>query len=491
MLRRLLLLLLLGLGLGPAGPAHAVEAPRIELTAAPAWKGWSRPGRATEVDVRLSADAATPVLLELTAGRGTMLVALDLQPGRPLRLQVPVAAAEQVRLSAVTPGSAPLQRDVAVAWSESPTLGLALAVAEPVTLKGFHPIALAADDLPRHASAYASVDAMIVDAPTLAALDPRQMAALLAHAAACGRIVLVDVDAGVRRLLGGAGGCGGLALLNAASPAQAGELLAASLNTALPAALSPAGVGELLRPRLAAWNAVAVGLAVYFALALLVLLFVDGWPVLLLTPTLAAAAALGLLHALQPASQLLIWSEADSGAQMARYQGWQRFPGLVRGSARVAIPHQLARAVQPCHAEQALRLEFDAGRGLVTFAEFEARLFQQVLLCYAGSFPVSRTLALGADQGGLREVRNAGTQAWPAGTLLAAGQVHELPALAPGAAVTVDAKAARSGRDAALRTALARTRPDEVAALWALELGGVADLPAASQAWLLVSVPVP
>ena len=44
---------------------------------------------------------------------------------------------------------------------------------------------------------------------------------------------------------------------------------------------------------------------------------------------------------------------------------------------------------------------------------------------------------------------------------------------------------------AVLRTAMARTPPDSVAALWALELGGVAGLPIDSTGWLLVSLPPP
>ena len=60
MLRRLLLL-----GIALAGMAHAATPPRIELTATPAWAGWSRPGRVTEIDIRLATDAATRVTLDL------------------------------------------------------------------------------------------------------------------------------------------------------------------------------------------------------------------------------------------------------------------------------------------------------------------------------------------------------------------------------------------------------------------------------------------
>ncbi len=505
---RWLLLLLLGLsglyglsglsgqpGLRLGSAAHAAAEPRVELTVAPAWKGWSRPGRTTEIDVRLGADAATRVRLEVASGRSTLHAEVDLQPGRVVRLQMPVGAVERVEVSALVAAAPPLRRDVAVSLSESPVLGVVLASAEPVELDGFHAVALAAGDLPHNAPAYASIDALIVDAPTLRALDQRQLAALLAHAAACGRIVVVNVEASVRRVLEGAGGCGGRALMSAATLPQAKDLLAASLGTSLPSAITLSGLGDLAKSAHVSWNRVAVALAVYFAVAVLVLSFSASLPmavpVLLLTPLLASLAVLALLHLAQPASHLTVWSEGGSGAQLARYQAWQRFAGSGRERARAAIPAQLAPAVQPCDRAQSVHFEFDAERGQVTFAEFDTRLFRTVRLCYSGAFPLDRSPAAGASVDGRREIRNAGAKAWPPGVLLADGQVHALPALGAGAGTVIAARDALVQRDAAARAGLARTGPGDVAALWALELGGVAGVPVESTAWLLVAVPTP
>ena len=499
MLRRLLLLLLFGLpglcglsGLTLGSLAHAAAEPRIELTVAPAWKGWSRPGRATELDISLRADAATQLGLEVSSGRSTLHADVDLQPGRVVRLQMPVASIERMAVTvAAAGGGVTVRRDVGVSLSESPLLGLGLASTEALDFEGFHAVALVADDLPRNASAYASIDALIVDAPTLAALDQRQLAALLAHAAACGRIVVVHVDQQVRRLLDGAGGCGGQALLSAATVAQAKDMLAASLGTSLPPAVALAGLGDLARPGHLGWNRVAVALAVYFAAAVLVLLFMASLPMLLLVPALASVAVLALLHVAQPASQLVIWSEGGSGAQLARYQAWQRFVGMERGRMRVAIPSQLAPSVQPCERGQAVRFEFDEVRGQAAFAEFDTRLFRPVLLCYSGAFPMERTPVAGDVVDGAREIRNAGAKAWPPGALLAEGQVHDLPALNPGAHARIEARRALPQRDAAARAALARTGPGDIAALWELELGGMVGVPAGSKAWLLVTLSTP
>jgi hypothetical protein len=480
--RRLLLL-----GLAFCCLATARAEPRIELSVNPAWKGWTRPGRTTEIDVRVKSDLATRATVEVTAGRESVGATVDLQPGRPSRLQIAVDAAPAagVRVQ-VTPGP-PSARDVPLSQSESPLLGLALASGELVALEGFHAISLAADDLPRNGSAYSSIDALIIDAPSLAALDQRQIGALVAYTAGCGRVVVLNAGVEVQRLLDGARGCGGRGLTDARSLADAKATLGASLATSMPPALSLASAGALARPGHAAWNAVAVSLAVYFAAALLALVYLPSLPVLLLAPLLAIAAILALLQGMQPKSQLIVWSEGQSAAQLARYQAWQRFPGIVRERVRVPLPPQLGAAVQPCEAGQAIRFEVDASGGRALFAEFETRLFRQVALCYRGTFPMERSIAVEARADGSHVVRNSGARAWPRGVLLSGGRAHELPALVPGAESIVAAEAPGPGPDAALRLASTRIPIDDTGALWALDLSGVAGAPVDSTGWLLVS----
>ncbi|MDO9313169.1 MAG: hypothetical protein Q7T97_01320 [Burkholderiaceae bacterium] len=474
------------LGLVLCGLAHAVAPPHIDLTAEPAWNGWSRPGRATEIDIRVTTDTETRATLDVVSGRQAVHADLDLQPGRTLRLQIPVNSAERVAVTLGSQSASPERRDIGVSLSESPMLGVALVAGDPVELEGFHTLVLAADDLPRNASAYSSIDALIVDAPTLGALDQRQLAALLEHAAGCGRIVVLNPNARLRHVLDGAAGCGGGALMSAVSLVDATELLQASLSSSTLAAISPGVVGELNRPAPAVWHRVALCLAFYFAAAALAILFFSSLPLLLLTPVLAAAAALALLHATEPSSQLVIWSEGESGARFARYQASQWFPGLVRERRRVSIPPQLASSSRPCSPSRAMRFDFDASRSRATFAEFETRLFDQASLCYAGSFPTTRTFEVQQRPDGSRDVLNAGTMAWPPGWLLAGGLVHDLPALGPGAHGTIGAQSGQSPPDASVRMAMRRTPPDAVSALWALDLGGVVDAPIGSKGWLLV-----
>lgn len=480
---------LLLLGLAFCCIAHANAEPRLDLTLTPAWKGWSRPGRTTEVDVRVASDAATRAAVEVTAARQTTTAALDLQPGRVARLQLAVDSSPSVAVRVDASSGPPLRRDVAIAQSESPLLGVALASEGRVELDGFHALSLTSDDLPRNESAYSSIDALVVDAPTLAALDQRQLAALVGYATSCGRLVVLDADARVRSLLDGAGGCGGRAVMNAKTLADASTMLLASLATSLPQPLAFSSVGTLARPAHAAWNWVAVILAVYFAVAVLALIQSSSLPVLVLTPAVAVLAVIALMQQMKPTSQLVVWSEGQAGAQLARYQAWQRFPGGAREHSRVAVPPQLAASVKACDSSQTMRFELDATGQRVAFAEFDTRLLRQVALCYSGSFPMLRTIAVDAGSDGSQVVRNAGVRAWPQGFLIVGSQVRDLPALDPGASATIGAQTGVGKRDAALRTALMQTRAEGTAALWELDLAGVAGAPIDSQGWLLVSIP--
>ena len=482
-------LLLLALAL--CGLSQASAEPRIDLTVTPAWKGWTRPGRTTEIDIRLSSDVASPASLDVAAGRQSVGASVELQPGRVSRLQIAVDSVPAVAVAASAASAPVARREVRLAQSESPLLGVALASDERVELDGFHPVALAADDLPRNASAYSSIDALILDAPTLGALDQGQLGALVTYAADCGRIVVLNADLRVRRLLDGAGGCDGRALMSATSLPDAKSLLSASLATSIRPPLSVGSVGALAQPVHAAWNAVAVILAVYFAVAALALVFAPSLPTMLFLPALAIVAMVALLQGLSSRSQLVVWSEGGSGAQLARYQAWQRFPGVVRERVRVPLPPQLGTAVHICEPDQAVRFEVDASGARATFAEFDTRLFGQVALCYSGSFPMQRAIAVDVRADGSRAVRNAGTRAWPRGALLVGAVVHELPALGPSATAVIGAEDRRAESAAALRTALTRVQADGTAALWSLDLAGVAGAPVDSTGWLLVSIPPP
>ncbi|MCC6853803.1 MAG: hypothetical protein IT502_15995 [Rubrivivax sp.] len=365
-------------------------------------------------------------------------------------------------------------------------------------MPGFHALRVAAADLPHQAAAYASVDALVVDAATLAALAPEQLAALLAHAGGCARVVVVGADARLARALEGAGGCGARSLMLAATPAEAAAQLEASFARPLPAALPAAALAALADPAPTLWSRVAVAVALYLAAALLAALFVTAWPAGALLALLATVTALTLPRVLPAAAQTVIWSEGESGARTARYQARERVVGAAPMELSVAIPPQLAAAARPCEAALPMRLTFDTAEGRLASASFATRLFGQASLCFSGSFPLARSIGAEPDRAGAFTVRNTGATAWPRGWWLAEGRVHELPALAPGAAAEMPAGGTpgpvhastlldAAGGRAVERAALERVPQGVGAALWPLDLAGVAALPPGARGWLLVA----
>lgn len=463
--------------------AQAEGTARIELSATAAWKGWSRPGRATELELRLGSDAKTPVRLQVLGPGGALLESrAELQAGRPLRLHLPVAAADTLAVEATADGAPAARREITLSMSESPLLGVALGADAGTRLAGFHPLALGAQDLPHQASAYAGIDALLLDDTTLAALDARQLAALLDHAGACGRIAVVNRDERVRRMLDSAAGCGGRMLVHAGDAAGA----AAALESSLAQRLEPLPQAPAAEPGPGrAWQAAALLLAAYFAAALLTALFTTAWWPLLVLPVVAALVAGGWLHFMPTTAPLSIWAEGEAGESVARYQARQTLTGSTRGRASLAIAPQLAAGAMPCPSSPMPRLEFDAAQDRAIRADFETRLFGRAALCFAGGFPMKREPVQETTADGRRSVRNGGSTAWPAGWWLEGGTWSGLPALAAGAQATPVSPAAPAN-GAAARTALSRVPPDQAAALWQLDLAGVGDLAPGSQGWLLV-----
>jgi hypothetical protein len=474
---------LLALALSAAPDAGA--APQVELT--PAWAGWSRPGRMTEVALRVRTDAVTRGSIGIAAGAQSLHAPVNLAAGESLDLDVTLASAESLEVTIDLDDAPRAARRQSLSLSESPLLGVALASGEQARIEGFHAVALVPADLPRGVAAYASVDALLLDATTLRALEPRQLGALIGHAAACGRIAVVAPDVGAWRVLEGAAGCGARMIVSGESVAEVLDRLQDSL--AAPAATPPSAsdLAALLGAEPTAWPRVVAALVAFFGVAALALTFTATPAVLLVVPVLASAALAALLHAWEPQPRLVVWAEAEPSSRVAQYQAWQSMSGTARGRLDVPVLAGLG-APRPCDRQRRVQFDVDPARGQPVTASFDSRLFEPVALCYSGNFPVMRAVSVRPLDGDRLEVRNQGTLAWPAGQFVARGSVQALPALDPGASATLSLVEGQAPRDAAARAAAARTPFDGYALLWSLPLDTVADAPAGAAAWLLVPV---
>jgi len=319
----------------------------------------------------------------------------------------------------------------------------------------------------------------------LAALDERQVRAFTSNAAQCGRMVVVNADERVRAALQGAAGCGGSALVFASSLGQALDGFQTSLRNPLlgVGAVRPADIAMISD---ATWQRVAVlGLACMILL-LLALSWSRVWPLIFAVPVLATSLVLALLHVLPSLSDVVLWSESESGAKLAHYRAWQMLPGTLRGSSRAQLPPGLESPTS-CDPRQPALFEFDSQTQRIVAAEFQSRLFRPVAICYTGELPSRRTVEISATTSESVNVRNAGAERWPPGVLIIGNRVLDLPALGPGESTALSSASA-SPEDGLLRTARQRLAHAKAAALWKLA-DDTSRVPSGTTGWLLVVVP--
>jgi hypothetical protein len=472
------------LGLLAAAGLAAQAAGALELEVVPSWQGWSRPGRTTEVELRLAGTGDVSVTIGAGGQRITSTVSID--AGHPARLRVPVPAASVVTVDAAPATGPAVREQVALSLAEAPLLawvGAEVGARGPV---GFQRLPLDSAALPGTVAGYGSIDALVIDAAALAALDDDQWNALLGHVASCGRTVLVGAATEAARLFASATGCSGRAIGFAADGDAAATRLDELLHQSLPEPVDARSLASMADADLAPWHRVVGTLAACAALLLLGAVFL---PALAVQVALAVAAAIGASWFVQsrPAdAQLVIWAEAGPGDRLARYQALQQTSLVQRGDVAVTLPAELATP-RACRDLPDATWHWSTSERRFESLTVASRLFGRVPVCFAGHFPVARA-AQSRDLDAVSiTVRNSGPSSWPAGTLAWRRLLLPLPAVAPGEEFVATRAATTQPPTAAGRLALARTAPDAATMLWPLDVGLVKQAPERSQAWLLVT----
>jgi hypothetical protein len=347
-------------------------------------------------------------------------------------------------------------------------------------------VALLAGDLPVHAAAYDSIDALLIDAASLAALDAGQWTALLGYVGSCGRTVMLGATGEAAQLYAAAAGCGGGALAVAATAAEAQDALAELLRRAVTAPPAATGLAALAADGLGQWYAVVGALLAAAALLLLGAVFL---PSLVAQGAIAAAAAIGgawFVQSRPVESQLIVWAEAGPGDRLAQYRALFRSTLARRGDTELPIPAELADP-RLCRELRGATWAWSADDRRYDALAVQGRLFERTSVCFGGSFPVARAAQWRSTGDGRIAVRNDGASSWPAGTLSWRGMQAPLPAVAPGEEFLAAPAVASDPSSAAGRQALARTPPDAVTILWPLDLGPVQQATGRSQGWLLLT----
>ena len=472
---------------GLAGAA-ATAAP-LQLDLAGAWGGWSRPGRVTEAELLLLSPERTNADVTITAEAQVVRAQVQLAPGEPVRLAVPVPAAERIVATVVPDGMPAQQRELGLSLAETPVLAWVAPAGPPQPVAGFHVVAVDASALPENGAAYASIDALVVDRSVIGTLSERQLSALLSFMASCGRTVLISEAPAPGGMLRGAVGCGGRNFLQAGN-ADTALLSLGEILESPPADLPhPSAIDALGGHDFGPWSAAVAVLALGLAAIALAAIFSGSLITALLVPALAAAAALLFMQSRPQDPQWLVWAETRGSDGVAQYRGLQRLAASRRGDVELLLPAVLSDP-QACNARGPSAWTWDVAERRYTAARFPGRLFATAALCYAGSFPVTREAIAHEDAAGNVGLRNPGPAAWPAGTLVRDSRVHALPALAPGASIALRTRPGAQPANAVERLAIARTPFDGLGIYWPLDLQSVSQTSRVAQAWLLLQVPI-
>jgi hypothetical protein len=468
------------------GAASVAQSAPAEVEAVPAWGGWSRPGRTTEIDVRLVAERRDTVEVRIVAGSSTVRSSVQLEPGQPSRHAIPVPSAERVTVGVRRGQRTVTPSEIRLSLAESPLVAW-VAAAPAATIPGFHVLPLDALQLPESSSAYSAIDAIVIDRRNLASLTQPQLAALLSYLAGCGAAVVVATTPGDDALLRSAVGCGEKKFEVAGTYEEAAGRLASVAATVVDLAPGTPALAAAFGPDLRAWHRIVAVLAVCAAAVVIVGVLTSSLAAAAVAPALLAAGVVVLLQTRPVESRLVVWAESDSGERVARYRALQLAAVTRRGTVDVPVLGELAQP-QSCRAGQRVSWQWDAATARYVGASFDGRLLAPAAICYSGEFPVGRA-AFTEDRGAGRiALANSGASGWPAGWLAWGGQVFPLAPLAPGQDVVVDPASGATAAGGAQALALARTSVDRKALLWALDLSRVTDAPPATQAWLLLRV---
>ena len=473
--------LLLVLGVAP-GSGHAAP-PEIE--AVPAWGGWSRPGRTSELDVRVASDRRGTASITIRSASTAIRATVELSPGRATRLAVPVVAEDTIAVAVEREGRKGAATEVRFALSESPLLAWVARGPPPATIGGFHAVAVAPGQLPVGSAAYSSIDALVIERDVLASMTQAQLAALLSYLAGCGPTVLVNAAAADEALLRSAVGCGERKFAVVRTSGEAGERLAGLVAQAVDLAPEAPSLAAAFPPDLTEWHRVAAVLVVCAAAVVILGILTSSLAAAVVLPVLLAGGAVALMQTRPVEPRLTVWAESDSGERVARYRALQRATITRRGGVEVPVLGELARP-QACGRVRPVEWRWDPAIGGFVTASFAGRLFAPAALCYAGEFPVARVAVASPASAGRLALTNAGASGWPAGRLAWDGRLFAVAALGAGERVDLDLADGVPATGGADALAVQRTPVDRQSLLWSLDLSGVATPPQGTQAWLLL-----
>jgi len=430
---------------------------RLELSSA--WDGNSRPGSTTEITVKLLAAHGGTVNLKINNGtRITEIIAIQLEPGKTKKLQLPMRIHRQNKISIQTASKTYRSTSASLALQLHHTNSAIIAVtvfnnkaankffsSDTTTL--LHP---AISELPRHTQAYSSIDALILDAEKLFQMDDQQLNALSSFLQSCGRLAVTGLSQHAAKPLTDNAGCNGRFFSVTNTYPQAFSWINKMLNLTPDPLPTATQLSHLInyepaihdhqnffpsKPANQATYTWGIFILIYFLL-LFIATKINNRPALITSvPVFTAVIIIVIGLTAKPETQAIYWTEAFSENQHARFSMLLRTTGAGAQQTHINFPLEqgLPESLSKNNANPWLTSYENHEQNNASIAlELDTHLFSQDDFYWQGSFQYQAPLTL-AFQAGIPSLENLNSQTSQSGILRWENNYYAVPALAPAA----------------------------------------------------------
>jgi len=420
----------------------------LHLEVSTAWDGHSRHGSTTEIGISLLSQQGGAIEIEILNGLTPTIIKVTLEagivhnlwlPARNLKLkQLEITAKSQTHQSATT------NTDLQLHSRDRPILAVLSAgnTESENNLLASNKIEVlrpAISSLPRHAQAYETIDALIIDAENISGLQRQQLFALKKYLQACGRVVVVGLNKQAASILSDNAGCNGQFFVVAENYSQA---IIRAMNT-LELTPSPLPNANQLAHffhdnRQPLFYTLGALILTYFIL-LLFFSRLRQHPILIVSiPIFTTLIIIVVSTNTASNTKALYWTENYNGDHHARFSMLLRSSGSGPQLTRISFPLSLGlpRNVQISTREQKTiingnSLGDDKTNNKIAKLEFNSHLFSQDDFYWQGSVEFQAPLSL-SFLGGKPTVGNPNFETSPPGYLHWKSAYYAVPKLAPG-----------------------------------------------------------
>ena len=419
--------------------AKADSSLQIDIT--PAWNGYTRPGKPTEIGVRLISQRSGAVNIKA----GKLLQTIELEDGIPksVRFPLPPGNTEEVNFQTdwQDDRGSPIKARVSLTDSKIPNIalvieGLTIQDRQYITQQMHHTdkenfFSVAALTLPQYGPGYNSIDAIIIHYLGLKNLDEKQIQALSEYVTNCGKAIILEFPETLYSKLKRIAGCNGDFLVTASYPFEISDQIKNLINRN-PDPLPELSILSAAMPEPGIHNTYSLLLGFCFGYLLIVIMTAvinKHKYALFILPLLATVITIVIWYKQQPERNLISWLQMDSQHSSARYSALLIMLGT--GGWRESVDLPTAAVLPEAGSISEQSLHFNNEYPDVVTADTQFSLLSSAEWYWQSSLEIDAPLKLEVENQ-QPIVTNTGQQPLQAGLLKWKGEFYPLPALQSG-----------------------------------------------------------